>query len=127
MGTGRQYWSWIHWKDWVALVTWLATDVTLHSSAAVAPSEERGEATAWNVTAPEPVTNAAFARMLGRVLHRPAVLPAPAFALRIVLGEFSTFVTGGARVLPARATRAGFRFAFPELEPALVDLLRPRG
>jgi NAD dependent epimerase/dehydratase family enzyme len=81
----------------------------------------------WNATAPNPVTNREFARTLGRVLGRPAFIPAPGFALRALLGEFATFLLTGARVLPARAEAAGFRFAFTELEPALRDLLRRSG
>jgi len=121
LGSGRQYWAWIHLEDWVALVAWLAA-----SPAITASGNGRGlhdQVTIWNATAPVPVTNAEFSRALGRVLHRPAVLPAPAFALRIALGEFSRFLTTGARVIPAHAERAGFRFRFPELEPALRDLL----
>src|SRR5262249_27447231 len=73
VGSGRQYWPWIHRSDWVALVQW-----------AIATSSVTG---AVNVTAPAPVTNAEFARALGRALHRPAFMPAPAFALRLLLGE----------------------------------------
>ena len=121
LGNGRQYWSWIHLQDWVALVGWLAA-----SPASGASGEGRGlhdQVTIWNATAPTPVTNTEFSRVLGRVLRRPAFLPAPAFALRIALGEFSQFLITGARVIPAHAERAGFRFRFPELEPALRDLL----
>jgi uncharacterized protein (TIGR01777 family) len=112
LGTGRQYWSWIHLADWVALVAWLAT--------AAAPVT--GQVTAWNATAPTPVTNAEFARVLGRVLHRPAAIPTPVFALLLALGEFSSALTTGARVLPARAERAGYQFRYTALEPALRDL-----
>jgi uncharacterized protein (TIGR01777 family) len=121
LGNGRQFTSWIHRQDWVDLVSWLIT--TRHPSI---PGGDRLEAvTTWNATAPEPVTSAEFARVLGRVLHRPAVMPAPAFALRVVLGEFATFLITGARVLPARAEGAGFRYSYPRLEPALRQLLDP--
>ena len=113
LGSGRQYWSWIHLDDWLALVGWLAS----------APSQP-DPVSAWNATAPEPVTNAEFSRILGRVLHRPAIVPAPDFALRLALGEFAMFLTTGARVLPARAEQAGFRFQYSRLEPALRHLLR---
>jgi hypothetical protein len=122
LGSGRQYWAWIHLDDWVALVAWLAA-----SPASTASGNGRGlhdQVTTWNATAPVPVTNAEFSRVLGRVLRRPALLPAPAFALNLALGEFAGFLTTGARVLPERAERAGFRFRFPELEPALRDLLK---
>ncbi len=121
MGTGRQYMSWIHLDDWMALVEWLAT-----SSGATPPDAAgRENVAAWNATAPRPVTNADFARALGRALRRPAVVPIPGFALRLLLGEFATFLLTGARVIPERAERAGFRFRYPELEPALTSLLRP--
>jgi hypothetical protein len=121
LGSGRQFMSWIHRQDWIDLVGWLVT--TRHPSI---PSDDRRETvTTWNATAPEPVTSAEFARALGRVLHRPAVLPAPAFALRVVLGEFATFLITGARVLPTHAERSGFRFKYPRLEPALRQLLDP--
>ena len=104
--------AWIHLDDWVALVAWLAASAT-----------KLNGVTAWNATAPEPVTNAEFSRILGRVLHRPAIIPVPELALRVALGEFSMFLTTGARVLPARAEHAGFGFRHPRLEPALRDLL----
>ena len=78
-----------------------------------------------NVTSPEPVRNAEFARVLGRVLHRPAVLPVPPVALRVLYGEAADEVLlTGQRVLPARALQAGFGFTFAALEPALRHLLR---
>jgi uncharacterized protein (TIGR01777 family) len=122
LGSGRQYWSWIHLHDWVALVAWLAES----ARQPVADATAGPRVSAYNATAPHPVTNAEFARTLGRVLHRPALLPAPGFALRIVLGEFSQFLTTGARVLPARAEREGFSFRYPHLEGALKELLARR-
>ena len=74
-----------------------------------------------------PVTNAEFGRTLGAVLSRPAVLPAPAFGLKLLLGEFANFLLTGARVIPAAAERAGFRFRYRELEPALRSLLQDQG
>ena len=121
LGSGRQYMSWIHRQDWVGLVTWL-----ISARHWPATSDSPAIVSAWNATAPEPVTSAEFARVLGRVLHRPAILPAPALALRVVLGEFATFLITGARVLPANAERAGFRCTYPRLEPALRQLLDQR-
>jgi len=122
MGTGRQYMAWIHLDDWVSLVEWLAT-----TSAAASASGTGGPANvvAWNATAPNPVTNAEFARALGRALRRPAFMPIPALALRLLLGEFATFLLTGARVIPERAMHEGFGFRYPELEPALASLLGP--
>ena len=77
-----------------------------------------------NITSPEPVRNAEFARVLGRVLRRPTVLPVPPLALRVLYGAAADEVLlTGQRVLPARAVQAGFRFAFATLEPALRHLL----
>ena len=115
LGSGRQYWSWIHLDDWGRLVSWLA---------GLAPPVADG-VSAWNATSPAPVTNAEFSVVLARVLRRPALIPVPEFALRTVLGEFAAFLTTGARVLPARAERSGFQFSHPTLEPALRDLLNP--
>jgi NAD dependent epimerase/dehydratase family enzyme len=75
VGSGRQYMSWIHVDDWVEIVRW-----TLTTHAVQGPV---------NVTAPTPVTNAEFVRTLGRALGRPAVVPTPGFALRLVLGEMA--------------------------------------
>ena len=109
IGSGRQYWSWIHLRDWVSMVTW-----SLATHPVSGP---------LNLTAPEPVTNRAFAQTLGRVLHRPALMPAPAFALRLLLGEMADpLMLSGARVLPTNAQAHGFPFAFPRLEEALRDL-----
>lgn len=119
MGTGRQYMPWIHLDDWVRLVAWLAAGGTSLAQ----PGQSTARVSIWNATAPTPVTNAAFARSLGRALRRPAFLPAPAFALRLLLGEFATFLLTGARVVPAAAEAAGFRFRFRELDVALDDLL----
>ncbi len=78
---------------------------------------------ALNVTAPAPVTNEEFSRTLARVLHRPSWLRAPAFALRLALGEMAdALVLGGQRVLPDVATRNGFVFRYPTLESALREI-----
>ena len=77
-----------------------------------------------NVTAPAPVTQADYARTLGRVLRRPAVLPAPGFAVRLVLGEFANEVLEGQRVIPERLLGRGYAFRHPELEPALRQRAR---
>ena len=106
LGSGRQYMPWIHRDDWVALVRW-----TIDTSSADGPI---------NATAPNPVTNAEFARALGRALHRPAFMPAPAFALRLALGEMAdALLLSGQRAVPAKAERLGFRFRFTQLDDAL--------
>jgi hypothetical protein len=109
-GSGRQFMSWIHRDDWVSLARWAA--------------ETPGVRGPLNLTAPNPVTNADFARSLGRALGRPAILPAPGFALTLALGEMAgPLLLYSQRVVPARALEGGFRFAHPDLDEALADLL----
>lgn len=113
MGDGRQWMSWIHREDLIALIQWLL--------------EQDGAGGAYNGTAPEPARNRDFARTLGRVLHRPALLPAPAPLLRLAFGEGARLLLTGQRVLPMHALVEGFRFRFPDLEDALRDLLARPG
>ncbi len=107
LGSGRQWMPWIHAEDVASLLLF-----------AVENLDARG---AMNATAPWPVRNADFTRTLARTLHRPAFLAVPAFALRLVLREFSRELLGSKRVLPAAATALGFGFRFSELGPALAD------
>jgi len=76
-----------------------------------------------NLTAPNPVRNRDLARALGRVLHRPAWLPAPEFMIRLAMGELAESLLTGQRVIPKRLLDAGFKFNFPGIEAALKDLL----
>ncbi len=109
LGSGEQYMPWIHRHDWVALVRLLVT-----SPAAAGPV---------NASAPNPVTNAEFTRLLGRALHRPTILPAPAFALRLALGEMAdALLLTGQRAVPAAADRLGYRFTYPDLAAALNEI-----
>jgi hypothetical protein len=108
IGTGEQWMSWIARADSVALIRWLATNE--HASGA------------YNATAPNPVRNREFAQALGHALRRPAVLPMPAFALRLLLGEMAEMLLTGQRVLPARASAEGFRFKYPDLPSALAAI-----
>ena len=109
MGSGRQYWPWIHLADEVGAIRFLLA--------------AESAAGAFNLAAPQPLPNREFGRVLGRVLRRPALMPAPAFALRAALGEMATIVLDGQRAVPRRLLAAGFGFRFPELEGALRDLL----
>jgi NAD dependent epimerase/dehydratase family enzyme len=77
----------------------------------------------FNMTAPQPVTNAEFTRMLAETLHRPSFFIAPAFVLRLTMGERASLMLEGQCVLPAKLTAAGYRFKFHTLDSALVDLL----
>ena len=109
LGSGRQFMSWIHRSDWVALVRWIITNATVGGVV--------------NATAPEPVTNATFAKTLGRALHRPSLLPAPAFALRMLVGEMADgMLLASQRAMPACAETLGFPFSYPRLELALDSL-----
>ncbi|MCW5873192.1 MAG: TIGR01777 family oxidoreductase [Anaerolineales bacterium] len=112
-GNGRQYYPWIHIEDYLAALRFLLT--TEHTKGA------------FNITAPYPLPNREFAATLGRVLRRPSWLPAPRFALELALGEVSTVVLDGQRAVPMRLLQSGFNFTFPELGPALQDLLQARG
>lgn len=109
VGTGRQWMSWIHMDDEVGLI--------LH---ALGSEAVRGP---LNATAPSPVTNADLSHALGRALHRPSFMVAPAFALRLALGEMADMLLTGQRVLPRAALASGYRFRHPELQGALRALL----
>jgi len=106
---GRQYFPWVHIDDMVGALLFC-----LDTAAAEGPV---------NVAAPHPVDNAELSKALGRVLHRPAVLPVPAFALKLLYGEMSEIVTTGQRVIPRRLEELGFSFRHAEIEPALRDVL----
>lgn len=110
LGSGDQYLPWIHLDDWVDLVRWLMVN-----------PDARG---AFNVTAPGPVTNAAFTRALGRALHRPTIIPVPVFALRLLFGELADTLLTGQRAIPLRAQEMGFPFRFAHIDDALRDLLQ---
>jgi uncharacterized protein (TIGR01777 family) len=107
VGSGRQYWPWIHRTDWIGLVQWSIQTERVTGG--------------LNATAPHPVTNAEFASALGRALHRPAFMPAPAFALRLMLGEMAdALLLSGQRAVPAKAEALGFRFKYSRIDEALA-------
>jgi uncharacterized protein (TIGR01777 family) len=107
MGSGRQWMSWVDREDILGMTEWSIDHETARGT--------------YNATAPNPARNRDFARTLGRVLHRPAFVPTPAFALRLALGSemADEMLLGGQCVLPKRAAEEGFEFAYPELESAL--------
>jgi uncharacterized protein (TIGR01777 family) len=109
MGDGQQWMSWIHLEDQARLALFAVENMDL-----------RGP---LNASALSPIRNADFTRLLAARLRRPAFLRAPAFLLRTVLGDLSHELLDSKRVLPAAACEHGFGFQFPELEPALKDLL----
>jgi uncharacterized protein len=106
---GEQYVPWVHLDDVVDALLRCVEDDSVHG--------------AVDVTAPEAATNAELSKALGRVLHRPAVLPVPGLALKALYGEMAEVVTEGARVPPARLQELGYRFNHPQLEPALRAVL----
>jgi hypothetical protein len=110
LGSGKQWMSWIHLDDLVALLKLAAEDERV--------------AGVVNGVAPSPVSNATFTRELGRALGRPTLLPAPAAALKLALGEMASLLLASQRVAARRAAELGFAFRWPELGPALADLCR---
>jgi len=107
LGTGRQYWSFITLADEIRALTHLLG------------SELSGPV---NLTAPHPVTNTELTHAMGHALHRPTALPVPAFALKAVLGEFSTEVLSSARVLPTALQNDGFTFHHPDIDSAVATI-----
>ena len=106
LGDGDQYWAWVDLDDLLAAIEWAIHDEELEGVV--------------NVTAPEPVTNRELTKTLGRVLHRPAALAVPGFALRHGLrGIGEEMFLASQRAVPARLKERGFRFAFPAVEGAL--------
>ena len=110
LGSGRQWMPWIHVGDWTALSARLISDP--HASGA------------FNLTAPEPVTNADFTRALGRALHRPAIIPVPGFALKLALGEMAELLLTGQRAVPGKAQALGFDFRYRTVDQALTEALQ---
>jgi uncharacterized protein (TIGR01777 family) len=104
---GKQWMPWVHMDDLVSLIEFLLRESTV-----------RG---VFNAVAPFPVTNAEFTRALGEAVHRPAVIPVPGFALRLLLGEMAELILGSQRAIPDAAVRAGFTFRHPDVFGALAD------
>jgi uncharacterized protein (TIGR01777 family) len=110
LGSGRQWFSWVHIEDLARGVLFLLEHPEISG--------------AVNFTAPNPVRNKELAQSLGRILGRPAFLPAPGFMLRLILGEFGSILLEGQRVLPQKLLQAGFQFQYPEIEGALRQVIR---
>lgn len=108
LGDGKQRMSWVHIDDYVAMVLKL-----LHDATASGP---------YNMTAPQPATNAEFTAALAKALHRPALFSAPASLLKMAMGERACLVLEGQKVLPGKMTAAGYRYKFPNLANALGNL-----
>jgi uncharacterized protein (TIGR01777 family) len=110
LGDGRHWMSWIHADDLCAMYRFAVETPTV-----------RG---AINGVAPNPVTNTEFTKALGAAIHRPTIFPMPALVLKMMFGEMSEILLASQRVAPRAAQSAGFQFRFPELAPALADVLR---
>jgi len=108
LGNGKQWWSWITLHDHLRAIEFLMENNQISG--------------AVNLTSPNPVTNQEFTSALARALRRPALFPAPAFALKAALGGFSTEILGSKKVLPGALQDAGFNFDFPHIGPALDAL-----
>jgi uncharacterized protein (TIGR01777 family) len=110
VGSGKQWFPWIHLDDEVAAILWCIDHEALEGPV--------------NLAAPGIVTMKDFARVLGRALHRPSWAPVPAGALKVLLGEFAAALLEGQRAVPKKLLDSGFRFRFPEVDSALADVLR---
>jgi len=106
---GKQYLPWIHVDDIVGLYVRALDDASWNG--------------AYNGAAPEPVTNKEFSKALGKALHRPAVSPVPAFAIKLLYGDMAEIVTEGQRAVPERALAGGYAFKQPDLQTALASAL----
>ncbi|MCY3557932.1 MAG: TIGR01777 family oxidoreductase [Chloroflexi bacterium] len=109
IGLGRAWWSWVHIDDVVGGITHALEQTNVEG--------------ALNLTAPNPVRNGEFSRVLGRALGRPALIPVPPFALRLMLGEGASVLLASQRILPTRTLDLGYRFRFTEIDAALEDLI----
>ncbi|MCB9078408.1 MAG: TIGR01777 family protein [Anaerolineaceae bacterium] len=110
LGSGRQWLSWIHYADEIGAIKFL-----IETEAARGPI---------NLTSPQPVRNKELAQAIGRVLHRPAIMPAPGLAVKLMVGELADVVLEGQKVVPAALQRLGYSFQYPQLDAALKNLLR---
>jgi uncharacterized protein (TIGR01777 family) len=108
LGNGKQWWSWITLHDEIRAIIFLLN------------SKITGPV---NLTSPNPVTNQEFTAALARALNRPAIFPAPAFALRAALGGFSSEILGSKKIVPKVLTDAGFEFDYPHISAALTALV----
>ena len=108
LSNGKQWWSWITLHDQIRAITFLL---------------ENNVSGPVNLTSPNPVTNSEFTAGLARALHRPALFPVPALALKIVLGGFSAEVLGSKKVMPQALVEAGFTFDYPHISSALEKLV----
>jgi uncharacterized protein len=111
IGSGRQWFSWVHIKDLAEAFAFLIKHPEISGPV--------------NVCSPNPVKNKDLAKALGKALHRPSFFPAPGFMIKLVLGEFGSVILEGQRVLPRRLLKHGFSFQYPDIEKALKSIIVP--
>jgi len=110
IGSGKQWFSWIHREDLVSLILYALTHPEMEGT--------------FNATAPNPVRMEAFCQTMGQVMGRPSWLPVPAFAIEVLLGDGAQVVLEGQQVLPKRTQESGFQYQYPTVQPALEDVLK---
>ena len=109
LGSGRQWFSWVHMDDLAQAFIFLLKNTELQG--------------AVNLCSPEPVRNVDLGRAIGKILHRPSLIPAPGFMIALILGEFGSVLLRGQRVIPRRLLDAGFQFKYPNIEDALKTII----
>ncbi|NVK21111.1 MAG: TIGR01777 family protein [Kangiellaceae bacterium] len=109
LGNGQQYFSWIHIQDHIAAIKHLINNNSLSG--------------AFNLTAPNPVTNEQLTKTLGKIINRPTFANMPAFALKVIMGEMAEILLTGQKVIPKKLQQSGFEFRFTDLEEALKDII----
>lgn len=109
LGSGQQWFSWVHMHDLVEAFMFILTHPEIEG--------------AINFCSPQPVRNADLGKAIGKVLHRPSFMPAPGFMIKLILGEFGSVLLEGQRVIPRRLLDAGFKFKHPDIEEALKSII----
>ncbi|MBN1472832.1 MAG: TIGR01777 family oxidoreductase, partial [Syntrophaceae bacterium] len=109
LGSGRQWFSWVHMQDLSEAFGFLLQHPEING--------------AVNLCSPQPVRNADLGKAIGRVLHRPSSMPAPGFMIKLILGEFGSVLLEGQRVIPRRLLDAGFKFKYADIEKALQNII----
>jgi hypothetical protein len=109
LGSGRQWFSWVHMDDLAQAFIFLLKNAEIQG--------------AVNLCSPEPVRNVDLGRAIGKILHRPSLIPAPGFMITLILGEFGSVLLRGQRVIPRRLLDAGFQFKYPNMEDALKTII----
>ena len=109
LGNGRQWMPWIHIDDLTELFTYIIENDKMSG--------------AYNGIAPEPITNKQLAKAIGKILGRPSIFPAPAFILKLLVGEFAKYLLEGRKIIPKRTLESGFKFKYTDIETALENVL----